>query len=80
MLFRSVIALRQQVASPDTTALDHPRAASGLLLPTRFVTDRATVTSLLDRVDTAVELSEPFARIREAISEARKMGVTSRAA
>ena len=28
----------------------------------------------------AVDLSEPFARVREAISEARKMGVTNRAA
>lgn len=75
-----VVALRPRSAPPEATPLDHPRAASGLLLPARFATDRAAVTSLLDRVDPAVELGEPFARIREAIAEARKMGVTSRAA
>jgi hypothetical protein len=75
-----VVALRSPGAPPETTPLDHPRAANGLLLPARFATDRATVNSLLDRVDAAVELAEPFARIRDAVTEARKMGVTSRAA
>ena len=42
--------------------------------------DRAAVTNLLERVDPAVDLAEPFARIREAVGEARKMGVTNRAA
>ncbi len=73
-----VVALRSQ--STDAIPFDHPRAASGLLLPARFATDRDAVTSILDRVDPAVELDEPFARIREAIAEARKMGVTNRAA
>jgi hypothetical protein len=31
-------------------------------------------------VDPAVDLAEPFARVREAVAEARKMGVTNRAA
>jgi hypothetical protein len=75
-----VVALRQQTATPDAVPFDHPRAAGGLLLPTRFATDRDAVASILDRIDTAVELGEPFARIREAIAEARKMGVTNRAA
>ena len=74
-----VVALRPTGAA-DGIALDHPRAAGGLLLPPRFPADRDAVVSILDRVDTAVELAEPFARIREAISEARKMGVTNRAA
>ena len=43
-------------------------------------TDRDAVATILDRIDPAVELSEPFGRIRDAIAEARKMGVTSRAA
>ena len=50
------------------------------MLLARFATDRPAVMHILDRVDTAVELAEPFARIREAIAEARKMGVTNRAA
>jgi hypothetical protein len=76
-----VIALRQQAGTtPDALAFEHPRAAGGLLLPARFPGDRTAITQLLDRVDTAVDLAEPFARIREAIAEARKMGVTYRAA
>ena len=41
---------------------------------------RLAIESILERIDSAVDLAEPFARIREAVIEARKMGVTSRAA
>jgi hypothetical protein len=75
-----VVALRLQAAPADSSPLDHPRAANGLLLPALFSTDREVVVAILDRVDPAVELGEPFGRIREAIAEARKMGVTNRAA
>jgi len=76
-----VVALRPSASSvPDTVPLDHPRAPHGLLLSTRWMTDQSVVYELLDRIDTAVDLSEPFGRIREAIGEARKMGVTNRAA
>jgi hypothetical protein len=50
--------------------LCHPRRAD----------DVVTIRTLLDRLDAALELSEPFGRIREAIAEARKMGATQRAA
>jgi hypothetical protein len=50
------------------------------MLPLKFAADRDLVTQLLERVDPAVDLAEPFARIREAVAEARKMGVTNRAA
>jgi len=75
-----IVALRPVSAPADAVALDHPRAARGLLLPGLFATDRDAVAAILDRIDPAVELSEPFGRIRDAIAEARKMGVTSRAA
>jgi hypothetical protein len=75
-----VIALRSQTSIPDSIPFDHERSASGLLLPARFPLDQPTVMELLDRVDGSVDLGEPFARIREAIAEARKMGVTNRAA
>ena len=42
----------------------------------RFLDDVAAVRELVGRVEAAVELAEPFARIREAVAEARKMGVT----
>jgi hypothetical protein len=44
----------------------------------RFREDAAVVRQQLDALDPALDLTEPFARIREAIGEARKMGVTSR--
>lgn len=76
-----VVALRMQGGTaPDAISIEHPRSAGGLLMSARFIADRQAVSELLDRVDTAVDLTEPFARIREAISEARKMGVTNRAA
>jgi hypothetical protein len=75
-----VVAIRADAVPPETIALEHPRAASGLLLPIRYSADARGVTAILDRVDPAVELGEPFARIREAIAEARRMGVTGRAA
>ncbi len=76
-----VIAL----AAPGTTLTDaitfaHARSPGGLLLSGRFASDRDLVAALLERVDSAVDLAEPFARIREAVGEARKMGVTNRAA
>jgi hypothetical protein len=45
----------------------------------RFPEDARAVQEVLERLQGLVDLSEPFARIREAIGEARKMGVTSRA-
>jgi hypothetical protein len=42
--------------------------------------DRDLLVELLARIDPALDLVEPFTRIREAITEARKMGVTGRAA
>ncbi|MFM8274083.1 MAG: hypothetical protein ACKODX_17380 [Gemmata sp.] len=65
---------------PDATAFAHARAKTSLLLPPQFAHDRAAVDALLDRVDAAVDLAEPFVRVREAVAEARKMGVTNRAA
>ena len=76
------VALRADAAAlpPGTRAIAHPRAATGLLLAEAFAADEANIVALLDAVDPAVDLAEPFARIREAVSEARKMGVTGRAA
>jgi hypothetical protein len=44
----------------------------------RFDADAAAVHALLDRLDETFDLAEPFQRIREAIGEARKMGVAAR--
>jgi hypothetical protein len=44
----------------------------------RFPADAAVVRELLDYLEGGLDLAEPFLRIREAISEARKLGVMSR--
>jgi hypothetical protein len=49
-----------------------------LLRHPRFPGDEAPARELLARLDGGLDLAEPFARIREAIGEARKLGVTSR--
>src|SRR5262245_51602958 len=46
----------------------------------RFPGDVAAVGELLGRLDGTLDLAEPFARIREAVTEARKMGVAGKAA
>ncbi len=76
-----VVALRPEGDLPaGTLPLTHARSSVPLVLPARFEADRPGVTQLLDRTDPAVDLAEPFARIREAVAEARKTGVTNRAA
>lgn len=86
----AALSLRTRVGIPvvaigprdtdEVTELPHPRASVPLLLSVRFPEDRALIVSRLEAVDPAVDLAEPFTRIREAIAEARKMGVTGRAA
>jgi hypothetical protein len=45
----------------------------------QFSDDVPAIRDLLDRLEGNMDPAEPFARIRDAIGEARKMGVTSRA-
>jgi hypothetical protein len=44
----------------------------------RFAEDTAVIDQIMERVRGNLDLAEPFGRIREAIAEARKLGVTSR--
>jgi hypothetical protein len=59
-----------------------PLARGGGLLAchARHPADVESVRALLEQLDGAFDLAEPFARIREAVAEARKLGVTYRAA
>jgi hypothetical protein len=45
---------------------------------TRFPEDALFIQQMLDAVKGNIDLAEPFARIREAMGEARKLGVTNR--
>jgi hypothetical protein len=69
-----IAAISESQTPPTVATFTHPRSSLAL------VGDEESVRSILDRLDAALDLAEPFARIREAMGEARKMGVTSRAA
>jgi hypothetical protein len=64
----------------ETLPLKHARSPHGILYSSKFPDDGPLIQQLLETIDQSVDLDEPFARVREAIVEARKMGVTSRAA
>ena len=64
---------------PHTVALPDG-GEHALVCHPRHPGDVGAVTELLRQLDGNLDLTEPFTRIREAIGEARKMGVTGRAA
>jgi hypothetical protein len=70
-----VLELRQKVEVPVVWVGDGRRA--GVTHP-RFPADGPLVRDWLDHLDGLLDLAEPFGRIREAVAEARKMGVTQR--
>ena len=57
-----------------------PTAAGLLLCHPRYAADAASIREVLDQVGETADLGEPFSRIREALLEARKMGVVARGA
>ena len=63
------------VAIADS-GLSHARSSK----PLAVAGDQAAAVRALDLVDAAVDLAEPFARIREAAAEARKLGGSNRVA
>jgi len=75
-----VVALGPAAGETDLIELPPMRSLVPLLVSMRFPEDLATITERLERIDPAVDLAEPFARVREAMTEARKLGVTGRAA
>ena len=73
----------QDLSPPlDCAELEVPRtslAKGNIHCHPEFAVDKPAVCKLIDRLPDGLDLAEPFARIREAIGEARKMG-TSRCA
>ncbi|MFO0803201.1 MAG: hypothetical protein U0791_08790 [Gemmataceae bacterium] len=67
-------------APADAIAFSNPRSSAPLVVSPKFASDEAVIAARLEGVDPAVDLAEPFERIREAVAEARKMGVANRAA
>lgn len=74
-----VLIVSREDKPENVVEVAHPRTSAPLWLPARFASDRERVDTLLAGVDESLDLAEPFARIREAVAEARKPGA-SRAA
>jgi hypothetical protein len=70
--------LAAQLAAGGVEVSPPAKGAGPVLCHPRYPGDVPAVRELLARLE-PTDLAEPFGRIREAISEARKMGVTSRA-
>ncbi len=65
-------------ADDPRAALQLPNGTGGLVCHSSQPGDVAALQELLQQIEGNLDLREPFSRIREAITEARKMGVTSR--
>ncbi|HTU18113.1 MAG TPA: hypothetical protein VMG10_08620 [Gemmataceae bacterium] len=65
----------KEMAEQGTAIMPAQSGHGPLLSHPRFADDVALTRELLSRLDAGFDLAEPFVRIREAIGEARKMGV-----
>jgi hypothetical protein len=72
----AVLELRGQVDIPVGLLDAHGLPSAGLRAHPQFPEDDAALRGVRER---DIDLAEPFARIRDAIAEARKLGVTARA-
>ena len=80
VLYLQLDSARSQTPGFDPTAenSENRNTKSPVLCHPRFPTDADSVRALFDRLDGALDLAEPFTRIREAMGEARKLGATGR--
>lgn len=69
IIHRPVVALGP---NPGHRQFEHPR--SSLPLMVRDDSDRDAINAILNEIDSAVDLAEPFGRIRDAVMEARTTG------
>lgn len=79
-----VLELRHHVPVPVAWIRAANQEREGFARPAELTThpqyleDAGAVADWLERQGRTLDLAEPFARIREALAEARKMGVTNR--
>ena len=59
-------------------AQPHAKEPHELKAHPQFPADDRKIREVMDQIGGPFDMAEPFARIREAIAEARKMGVTGR--
>ncbi len=69
-----------ELTSAGLTVSEPANGRGPIVAHPEYLDDVANVKQLLNRVGAGLDAAEPFARIRDAVLEARKMGVTNRAA
>lgn len=69
IIHRPVVALGQ---SPNHRQIEHPRSSTPLLI--RDDANHDAILAILNEIDSAVDLAEPFGRIRDAVLETRTSG------
>ena len=74
----TVLPLRHLLTIPVGCIHEGESEYSTVLTHSQFPQDQRLLDDLEERLGESFDLTEPFVRIREAIGEARKMGVTSR--
>jgi hypothetical protein len=76
----AALDLRQRLDIPVAWLAPAPQGepAPGVRGHARFPDDGPVIGEMLDSLGGTLDLAEPFARIREAMGEARKLGVTNR--
>jgi hypothetical protein len=67
---------REQLIGGNYLEIAHRSSPLPMTLDARFASDQSSLMEMLDRIDSGMDVSEPFLRIREAMGEARKMGVS----
>jgi hypothetical protein len=83
---RAALDLRLHIEVPvglllaDGQELPGPRVDERVCCHPHFADDVHLLKDLLDQLGRTFDLADPFLRIREALSEARKLGVVNRAA
>jgi len=76
-----VVWVAQDEANPEWAGIVVRPAhenSPALVSPQAYPDDVPRILELLNQFESGLDLREPFGRIREAISEARKLGVTNR--
>lgn len=79
MVMRLKVEIPIALTPPEGTGLTcYQSVQEGLVCHSQYPRDPAAIRGVLDKVGT-LDLAEPFARIREALTEARKLGVAKAA-
>lgn len=74
----AALDLRQRLELPVVWVKHDTAAKPNMIHHDDYPQDTAAAQTLLEHLDGSLQVTEPFARIREALAEARRMGLTGK--